>query len=448
MKKLRTALPFLSCALFLGILISSCKKDDVGIQTMTKDFDAEVTLEWMDMVEVLSKETTGAFPPVVARAIAYIGLGLYEAVVPGMPEYRSMAGQVNGLNPGMIPDAGPGEYHWGAVANAVLSEMIKTCYSNATAANKLAMQELEEQYNTQFAAEVPADVYNRSIAHGKAVAAAVIEYADADGEANCFNTNFPTSYFAPVGVGLWKPTPPLFAPALQPYWGNVRPFLTVNVTDELPPPCPNYTMEPGSFFYEELMEVYHQVANNTDEQKTIAHFWSDDPGKSSTPPGHSLSILRQVLAMEQADLALSAEAFTLLGIAVHDAFVSCWKAKYMYNLIRPITVIHQEVEAGFTIPLPTPPFPEYTSGHSVQSGAAAKVLTELFGASYAFTDYTHINRVDINGAPRSFPSFYAFADEAAVSRLYGGIHYRIAIDEGVAQGLGVGSNIMAIPYKK
>ncbi len=439
----------LLCA-FAMVLLPSCKDDAVpGIETLANDFSSKVVQDYMELMAVLSKETIGAFPPVVARAYAYTGLALYESMVPGMPENNSFAGHISGLTADQIPDAEAGEYHWGVVANAVLAAMLRDCYSGATAENLAAIDALEASYRHDiFAAEADESVLARSEAHGKAVAMAMLAYATLDGQADCFNTNFPTSYAAPVGPGLWRPTPPLFALALQPYWGDVRPFLTRNITEELAPPPPNYSTDPGSEFWQQVMEVYNTVTNLTPEERVIANYWSDDPGKSATPAGHSLSILRQVLGLEQSNLAVSAEAFALMTLAIHDGFISCWETKYTYNLVRPITVIQTQIDGAFTIPLPTPPFPEYTSGHSVQSGAAAKVLTEMFGDNYAFTDYTQVNRTDIDGTPRSFASFYAFADEAARSRLYGGIHFRSAIDEGIAQGLGVGENIMALPYRK
>ncbi|MBI1191998.1 MAG: phosphatase PAP2 family protein [Bacteroidetes bacterium] len=450
MKSLRfLRMAVLTFCTFAFVLMPSCQDKEPGIESRASDFSSQVVQDYMSLMGVLSKETTGAFPPVVARAYAYTGLALYESLVPGMPDNNSFAGLISGFSADMIPDAEAGEYHWGVVANAVLAQMLRDCFSGATPENLAAIDALEVDYRDNiFAAEADAEVMSRSEAHGKAVALAILAYADADGEANCFNTNFPTSYVAPVGPGMWRPTPPLFALALQPYWGDVRPFLNRNISEEMPPPPPSYSTTPGTEFMDEVMEVYNTVLNLTDEQRIIAHYWSDDPGKSATPAGHSLSILRQVLDLEDANLAEAAESFALMTMAVHDAFISCWESKYIYNLVRPITVIQTEIDGAFTIPLPTPPFPEYTSGHSVQSGAAAKVLTEIFGENYAFTDYTQVNRPDINGDPRSFASFYAFADEAARSRLYGGIHFRSAIDEGIAQGLGVGENIMALPYRK
>jgi hypothetical protein len=221
----------------------------------------------------------------------------------------------------------------------------------------------------------------------------------------------------------------------------------MNVNGALPAPPPAFSTDPSSAFWLEAKEMYDAVENLSADQLTIAQYWSDDPGLTATPPGHSLSIALQVLVQENADLGLAAETLAKLGMAVHDAFISCWNAKYTYNLVRPITYILAEIDAGFTTPLTTPPFPEYTSGHSVQSGAASKVLTDLFGENYAFTDKTHEARVDIDGSPRSFASFYEFAEEAAISRLYGGIHYRSAIEIGVDQGVIIGGNISALNFK-
>ncbi|MEZ4852202.1 MAG: vanadium-dependent haloperoxidase, partial [Bacteroidia bacterium] len=247
--------------------------------------------------------------------------------------------------------------------------------------------------------------------------------------------------------GLWEPTSSANPIPLQPYWGAVRPFMKKNVDDLLPVPPPAYSTDINSDFYKEAKEVYETVTNLTPEQKVIAEFWSDDPGNTATPPGHSYSIMMQILDDREYDLAVTAEVYAKLGMGVHDAFVSCWNAKYHYNLVRPITYIHKNIDHSWSIPLATPPFPEYTSGHSVQSGATAQILTDLFGDNYYFVDRTHINRTDIDGSPRSYNSFYDFANEAAISRLYGGIHYRAAIEVGVEQGIKIGENIGTLEFK-
>ena len=173
----------------------------------------------------------------------------------------------------------------------------------------------------------------------------------------------------------------------------------------------------------------------TAEQEAIARFWSDDPGQTSTPPGHSVSITTQALRRERASLAEAAEAYARVGMAVSDAFVACWFQKYRYNLLRPVTYARAQFDPDWLPLLVTPPFPEYPSGHSVQSGAAFQVLTDLFGRRYEFVDHTH----DERGLPaRRFASFLDAGEEAAISRLYGGIHFRAAIDNGFLQGRRIG----------
>jgi hypothetical protein len=211
----------------------------------------------------------------------------------------------------------------------------------------------------------------------------------------------------------------------------------------LPPP-PEYSEEPGSAFYTEAYEIYSITQELTAEEREIARFWADDPFRTATPAGHSVSILTQVLEQEQATLDIAAEAYAKVGIAVADAFISCWRDKYQYNLVRPVTYIQNVIDPNWTPPLITPPFPEYPSGHSTESSAAAEILTALFGEEYAFTDHTH----DEWGlSPRSFDSFGGFAEEAALSRMYGGIHYRSAVEQGREQGSCVANRVNQLKFR-
>jgi len=211
-----------------------------------------------------------------------------------------------------------------------------------------------------------------------------------------------------------------------------------------PGPPPLYSEEETSQFMVEAQEVYETASNLTAEQLTIAQFWADNPGQTGTPPGHSIMILTQILETEDANLEIAAEGYAKLGMAVADAFIACWWTKFEYDYLRPITCIRDLIDPNWLSPVSTPPFPEYSSGHSTQSGAAAQVLTGMFG-DMAFTDHTHDSR---GMAPRSFSSFFEFADEAAISRLYGGIHFRSAIELGVDQGSCIGEEVSALPFKK
>lgn len=411
-------------------------------------YDAAVPTVWFGLALKLVKETAGFTPPVASRALGYMGVALYETVRPGMPGYQSLAGQLNELTDLPVLEETAG-YHWPLAANRALAEMTRALFPTASAANLEAVNSLERQVHNYYADDVDPTVIDRSLAWGQSMADAVFAWSLDDGGHAGYLYNFPAEYDVPIGPGMWVSTPPSFDQALQPYWGGNRPF-ALSTGRECPAiPPPDYSTEPGSAFYEEAYEVYTVGSNPSEEQIQIARFWADDPGVTSTPPGHWTSILNRVLIEEENSLAFAAEAYAKLGVALADAFITCWYTKYDYNLIRPITYIQQTIDADWNTPdvtdaVLTPPFPEYTSGHSVQSGAAAAVLTELYGDNFTFTDYTHAT---IGYPPRTYPSFQAAAEEAAISRLYGGIHYRAAIENGLTQGDCVADTVLALRFR-
>jgi hypothetical protein len=277
------------------------------------------------------------------------------------------------------------------------------------------------------------------------VARAVFGWSRGDGGHEGYLRNFPPDYVPPSGPGLWVPTPPAFQPALQPRWGDNRPLVLFDGRSCAPDDPTRYSEQRQSAFFAQAREVYDVVNNRTPEQGAIALFWADDPGVTAGPPGHSISVATQVLRLEDASLMLAAETYAKVGVAVCDAFIACWKTKYVYNLVRPVTYIRRLIDPTWLPLLNTPPFPEYTSGHSVQSAAAFGVLADLFGDSYSFDDHTHDNR---GLAPRRFGSFSAAAEEAAFSRLYGGIHFRPAIERGLTQGRCIAEAVNGLPVRR
>ena len=404
-----------------------------GIERPASQFGADVPVEWARLLyDRIRFERLS--PPVASRLIGYAEVALYEAVAPGMPDHRSLGGQLNGLAPLPQPDA-HAKYHWPSVANSTLADTLRGHLVGASAATLDAIDALEQRFAGEFSNATPPQVLARSVAQGRSVASALLAWAAADGFAALNNC----PYTPPVGDGLWVRTPPAFAPPLQPCWGGLRPFALPTADACAPPPPPSYSTDPASAFYAEGQEVYDTVKDLATEQRETALYWSDDPGRTGTPPGHSLMIAAEVIEAQGLALDTAAEAFARVGIAVADAFISCWRAKYVHNLLRPVTYSQSVLgDPAWTPILTTPPFPEYTSGHSVQSGAAAEVLTDQFGA-LAFTDVTE---ADLGFAPRSFDDFFAAAHQAAISRLYGGIHFRSAIDRGVEQGVCVGRTLL------
>jgi hypothetical protein len=400
------------------------------------EYDSNVPASWYFLLYDRVKAESLS-PPVAARVFGATGVALYQAVQGGMHRHLSLVGQLNELD--SLPTAERGrQYHWPSAGNAALAEVLRNLFTGKP--NSIAaFDNLEAQFASSFANSAKASVLQRSSDLGHTVGDTVAAWIAGDGFAQLNNCPFTP----PVGPGLWRPTPPAFAPhPLQPCWGSLRPFVLHSGTECAPPPPPSFSTTPGSELYGLALEDYDTVNNLTAEQMLIAQFWADNPGQTGTPPGHWIDIVRQISQREPLDLGRSAEAFSRVGIAVADAFIGCWQTKYTYDFIRPVTYINDNIDAAWLPFLVTPAFPEYTSGHSTQSGAASTVLTDMLGDDYAFVDTTPVDHATAPSVSRSFSSFRAAAQEAALSRLLAGIHFRSANERGLAQGTCIGNAIL------
>lgn len=392
----------------------------------------KVLTTWYRMALELVRHTPTMTPPVASRALAYLGVASFEAVASGDSRLRTLAGQLQGLD--ALPARATGQDHdMAVILNAVLDPLIRDFYGNTGPTGQQAMKSLSEKLGRQSAEGVPAAVAEASRTYGTALATAILDWSRSDGGAVIENMGFPAQWTLGSAPGHWVPTSKIVlqqAPLL-PDWGKNRPFAMPAVTDcDIADPTP-YSEDKASRFYAEAKEVFDTATNLTPEQTQIARFWSDDAMLSYTPPGHWVAILNQVAAETGMDLTAHVEALARIGVVMADAFIACWAAKYRFDLVRPVTYIQKLIDPKWQPILTTPPFPEYPSGHSVQSSAAAAVLTAMFGDGYAFADESP---TPDGVPPRSFSSFVAAADEAAISRLYGGIHFRPAIENGQTMG--------------
>jgi membrane-associated phospholipid phosphatase len=421
------------------------------LPTPTWADDAPITAEavlarWYKLVLELVRHTATYSPPVASRAFAYLGITAHE-VVAGTGASLTLAGQLNGLteSPACDPTL---TYALPAMLHGAMTDLVTELFGNTGPTGQRAMETMTTKLGERVAQGVGADVLTRSLEQGRAVAGHVLAWSHDDGGAVVENMGFPMQFTKSEAPGAWVPTNLIAvqqAPLL-PDWGKNRPFAmpadgaTCTLTTAIP-----FSDQPGSPFWQQAEEVMSVKAALTDEQKLIARFWSDDPMLSPTPPGHWISIALQILDRDNADAATRADVLARVGIAVADAFIACWATKYEVNLLRPITYIRKVMgEAKWEPLLNTPPFPEFPSGHSTQSAAAAAVLTAYFGEDFAFDDATH----EDDGLPvRSFTSFSAAAAEAAISRLYGGIHFREAVESGLTQGACVGAYAAALQTK-
>lgn len=407
---------------------------------------AKVTRIWYDLSFDLIRHTPTYTPPVASRALGYIGVTVFEVAASDDPALASLAGQLNGLTE--VPERAPGAaYDEALVLHAALAPVMAELFPNTGPTGQRALGAVTGKLGDQLLTGVDPAVADRSLTYGRAVAAHILAWASTDGGATIENMGFPATPVKAAAPAEWVPTSTvaLQQAPLLPAWGANRPFaMPDGASCPLPPP-PAYSEEPGSAFFAEATEVYDTVRNLSPEQTAIARFWADDAMLSRTPPGHWVAIALQILDDQKADQSRRAEVLALLGVGLADAFIGCWHEKFEYDLLRPITYIRRVIDPAWSPLLNTPPFPEYPSGHSTQSGAAAEILTALFGEDFAFEDRTTANE---GMKPRSFKSFRAAAEEAGISRLYGGIHYRAAIERGLAQGRCVAAFTTALKSRR
>ncbi len=399
-----------------------------------------VVQRWYRLILELVRHTPTYSPPVASRAFAYIGITAYEVVAGTGKDLRSFGGWLRDLTPLPAP---VGAVDPGIALHAALSVAVQSLFSNTGPTGQRAMQAMVDKGALRQADGIVPDLVAQSVAYGKAVAGHILDWAQTDGGAVVENMGFPLTYALGNTPAAWVPTSRVAQQQvpLLPLWGQNRPFaMPEGDACGLPPP-PDYSEDAGSPFFAEAQEVYDTVKALTEDQLATARFWSDDAMLSPTPPGHWVHIALRTMEDEGSDVVAHVDVLARLGIALADAFIACWASKYAYDLLRPVTYIRRFIDPKFEPPLNTPPFPEYPSGHSTQSAAAAVVLTAIWGEGYAFVDDTHAD----DGLPgRSFPSFQAAAEEAALSRLYGGIHFHAAIERGLEQGRCVGAYAAAL----
>jgi hypothetical protein len=303
---------------------------------------------------------------------------------------------------------------------------------------------------------MPESELNNTIAFSDTIAATVLKWSKKD---NYAQTRSAEKYTVTNEEGRWIPTPPMYAQAVEPHWMEIRCLVMDSCSQFMPSRPPNFDInDKKSAYYKAMMEVKNLGDSLTAEQKSIADFWDDNPFKLNvsghvmfatkkfSPAGHWMNIVGIAAEKAKADFSTTVAAYAETSIALFDAFISCWDEKYRSNEIRPETTINRYVDQEWRPYIQTPPFPSYTSGHATISAAAAEVMTNWFGDHLTFTDTSSL---EFGIQSRSIVSFREAAKEAAMSRLYGGIHYRHDNDEGNKCGKMLGDMIVQkLKFKK
>lgn len=382
-------------------------------------------------------------PPVAARIYSYTSLAAYEVAAATDPaRFASLMGQLNGSEKLDLP-----------IPEKVYPPLASlAAYYHTATALIFSEEKIHEHRDASFAKlkekGIPEDVFEISVKYGQEIGDAIIAYAKKDNYHQ--SRSFPKYTVTSDQPSTWQPTPPAYMEGIEPNWNKIRTFVLDSASQFKPLPPPQFSTVPGTEFYELAKEVYDAVKNADKNQTDIAMFWDCNPYKVNvkghvmfaekkiTPGGHWMSISTIAAKAAKKDWKATAEAMTLTAISLNEAFISCWDEKYRSRLIRPETYINQYIDEEWVPLLQTPPFPEHTSGHSVASTAAAYTLAQIFGDEFHLVDSSEV----AYGLPvREFDSFTEAAEEAAISRFYGGIHYMSAITEGSKQGKQVGEII-------
>ena len=427
--------------IFLSLLLVGCANEDTGewkLKVQDPNFLHRSVKQVTDIIvhDIFS-------PPVAARIYAYISIAGYEAALHQDTDYVSLAGQLNGLEPFPQPEIGK-EYCYPLASVQAMLKVGRALVFSEDKLDNFYNSILQEFRDTG----VPEDVFERSVSFGSQVADHVMAWSAKDNYKQ--SRSFP-KYSILDDPSTWKPTPPAYMDAVEPHWNKIRPFAIDSAGQFKPLKPTDFSTDKTSQFYKEAMEVRDMGMSLTEEQRQIASFWDCNPfvmnvkghvmfaTKKISPGGHWMNITNVVCVTKKADVVQSAEAYARVAISLVDGFIACWDEKYRSRLVRPETYINQHIDENWVPLLQTPPFPEYTSGHSVISSAAAVALTDLFGENVNFVDSTE---VEFGLGARSFKSFFEASAEAAVSRMYGGIHYKPACDNGVTQGRSLGNYIV------
>ena len=380
-------------------------------------------------------------PPVASRIYAYASLAAYESIRNLDTSYPSLTAQLNDFGKMPSPEKGK-EYDYRISAiTAFFSIAKKLTFTKDSTVS------VEKEMIGSLSSGVSKKISDRSIAYGKAIADSILARSTRDRYKQI--QGMPRYTISELS-GKWKNTPPDYFDGVQPFWNKMRTLVMDSASQFKPTPPPIVSSDKNSSFYKEMKEVYDIKKALTDSTTEVARFWDDNASatthvghltyatKKPSPGGHWINITAIACKQSNFNWVQSAQAYAMTSIAMYDGFISCWDEKYRSEYVRPVTAINEFMDPNWEPLLQTPPFPEYTSGHSVVSSSIANVLTRIFGDNFAFTDSYEKPYI---GLERRFQSFIKASEEACISRMYGGIHFRSAVENGKLQGRALGDFI-------
>ncbi|HMG15267.1 MAG TPA: vanadium-dependent haloperoxidase [Saprospiraceae bacterium] len=430
-------------------LISSCKKTTYEPPPPPPHFpiSADVIVNWNSLVSRIDLDNDDFRPCPITSILAYTALANYETCVPGLADYKSIAGNYQGL---VIPKFNfkLSDINWEIVLNVSTAYMYKHYFPQYY----VMIDSLEATLLIKYEKNVDQNIITTSINWGQSVAEAVFNYSKTDlitfeGYLNPF-----PSYIIKSGSAYWEPTPPEFLKAKFPQWGKARTFAITEYDKFVPEPLA-FSTDTNSQYYMQALEIYTRSVIGNDYDSWIADFWSDDIANITFSPAMRwLVIANQVYESSICNLEKALVTNTKICLALNDATVACWDQKYKYQVERPVTYIRKYIDPDYKTGLTTigltPNSPSYPSFHGTIAGSVAEVLTHEFGEDFEMTDRCHEGNINFNGTPRSFPNFYAMAEECALSRIPLGVNFRMDETSAVTLGYSIGRKVNKLPFIK
>ncbi len=432
----------LLAATALLLLVIGCKN-----QPVKPTYFGDNTFTYCKTVKELNEvvKHVGFSPIVASRNYAYANIAAYECIAAGYPnEYHSLAGQINGLKAmPKVDTTKKTDYEFAA--------LLAFCkVGEAVTFPEGSMNEYVDSLKQHAKDEgMPQEMFDNSLALADTIGKAILAWSKKD---NYAQTRSASRYTVLDSPGRWVPTPPAYTSAIEPHWREIRTIAIDSATQFIPPPpIPFNITDKNSAYYKQVMQIKKATDSLTDEQKHIAEFWDDLGGKLNvaghvmfvtkkfSPPGHWMNIVGIAAIKAKANFRKTVAAYALTSIAMFDAFIQCWDEKFRSNTVRPETVINKYIDPEWRPYLQTPPFPEYTCGHSTVSSASAEALTKMFGDNFSYTDTSEL---EFGIANRSFTSFRQAADENNWARFYGGIHFHPSCIVSTEYGKKVGSFVV------
>jgi len=422
---------------FLGFAFAGC-----NVKKEQQLPDAEILHQNQDkLTQVIIYDVFT--PPVSSRLYVYTSLASYEAIRFKKEGTPSITARLKGFATMPEPEKGK-DYNFTLAATKAFFNVVR----NVRVFSVDSLTAYEESVYNSYKETLDEATYKRSVDFGDSVATVILKTASKDGYAA---SRGKAKYLGSNETGKWRPTPPDYLDGIEWCWNTMKTMLMDSASMFKPEAPPAFSKDTSSVFYKGLMEVYTINKNLTQEQKDIAKYWDDNPmviehsghmmfaNKKITPGGHWMGIAAIASKTAGADEVRTAQVYAYTAIALYESFLSCWDEKYRSSYIRPVTAINEMIDPKWLPFLQTPPFPEYTSGHSTITACASTVLASLFGNNFAFHDNSDLQYI---GMEKDFNSFEEAAAEASISRVYGGIHYRFTADVSATQGKKLGDFIV------